>query len=353
MTHAQIRLQQDFQPTPSTLEPTERLLHLITGAWASQIVYAAAKLNLADELASRPGTAGEIAAAIGTAERPLYRLLRAMSGLGLTEEDSQGRFALTSTGQLLRSDMPNSLHGFAALNGEDWHWRNWGAIVDCVKNGGPVFDRLFGTPVFAYLAQHPEAGAAFDAAMTSITGGWNPAVLAALEFPETATVVDIGGGAGVLLSAILEANPHLRGILVDLPEVTERAHANPRFAAAIKTGRCSVVGGSFFDAIPVKGDIHIMKFIIHDWGDEEASTILTNSRNALEAGDRLILVEQLIEPGKPAQLATMTDIEMLLFVSGGERTEQEFAQLLRRNGFELTRIVPTAAPVFIIEARAI
>ncbi|HEV2502884.1 MAG TPA: methyltransferase [Mesorhizobium sp.] len=353
MTHAQVRLQQDFQPTPSILESTRSLLHLITGAWASQIVYAAAKLKLADELANRPRTAGEIAAAIGVAERPLYRLLRAMSGLGLTGEDGRGRFDLTQMGQLLRSDMPNSLYGFAALNGEDWHWRSWGGIVDCVKKGGPVFDRLFGMPVFAYLGQHPEAGAAFDVAMTSITGGWNPAVLAALEFPEAATVVDIGGGAGVLLSAILEANPHLRGVLVDLPEVTERALANPRLAAAIGTGRCQVISGSFFEPILAKGDIHIMKFIIHDWGDEEASTILTNSRNALEAGDRLILVEQLIEPGKPAQLATMTDIEMLLFVSGGERTEQEFAQLLRQNGFELTRIVPTAAPVFIIEARAI
>ncbi|CAM5771723.1 methyltransferase [Mesorhizobium amorphae] len=353
MTHAPVRLQEDFQPTHSILESTRSLLDLITGSWASQVVHAAAKLKLADELASRPRTVREIAAAVGAMERPLYRLLRAMSGLGLTEEDSQGRFDLTPTGQLLRSDVPNSLHGFAALNGEDWHWRNWGGIVDCVKNGGPVFDRLFGMPVFAYLGQHPEAGAAFDAAMTSITGGWNSAVLAALEFPETATVVDIGGGAGVLLAAILEANPHLHGVLVDLPEVTERAVSNPRLAAAISTGRCKVSSGSFFEPIPAKGDIHIMKFILHDWGDEEASTILTNSRNALETGDRLVLVEQLIEPGKPALLATLTDIEMLLFVSGGERTEQEFAQLLRRNGFELTKVVPTPAPVFIIEARAI
>ena len=220
---------------------------MITGSWISRAIYVAAKLRIADHLADGPRPAEELAAAAGVAPRPLYRLLRALAGVGVFAQEADGRFRLNPLAEPLREDGPDSLRAFAVMVGEEQD-RCWGDLLETVRTGEPAFDRLYGRPVFDYLGEHPEQAKIFDAAMTGFSGRAMRAVLDAYDLSGVATLADVGGGNGTNLTGILGRYPAMRGMLFDLPHVVERAR--PLLEAAGVAGRCAVEGGDFFKRPP-------------------------------------------------------------------------------------------------------
>ncbi len=329
--------------TPTT---ADTLRSMVTGLRVAQMVYVAAKLGIADLLEDGPRHYDELAAATGTHAPSLYRLLRGLGSLGVFTEVAEGQFALAPLGEHLRTRAPGSLRDLAVFWSEDWHWRLWGELLQSVQTGEPATRRLWGMELFDYLAQNPAASAGFDRAMTGSYSARNEALVASFDFGSIGTLVDVGGGHGSLLAAILAANPGMRGILFDRPEVV--AGATDVLRAAGVEERCERVGGSVFDSVPDGGDAYLLAALIHAWDDAEAAVVLRNCRRVMQPGSRLLLVEHVIPPGDVPHRGKLTDVEMLL-VGGRERTEAEFRALLTSAGFSLTRIVPTGAPHSVIE----
>ena len=327
--------------------PAAALIQLCMGLRMSQALFVAAQLGIADHLADGARTNAELAAATQTHPQSLRRLLRALTALDIFTERADGCFALTDVGQQLRSDHPQSLRSRVLfLTGEE-RWRCWGDLIGSVRSGEAATEYVLGASLFDYYAAHPEASAIHDAAMAEASALSGPAILRAYDFARFHTIVDVGGGTGQLLRDILQANPALSGILFDLPHVVAGAEG--------LADSCAVVGGSFFDAVPVGGHAYLLKQILHDWGDEAAIAILAACRAAMPPDGTLLVIERVLperaERGQALD-AFLIDLEMLTMTPGGrERTANEFRTLLAHSGFALTRIVPMASPLSIIEAR--
>lgn len=331
--------------TPSAPEMINRL---ITGYWSTQAVYVAAKLGIADLLVKGPKTADELAKAVSVHAPSLYRLLRALAGLGVFAADDQGRFSLTPLAERLRSDVAGSQRALAIMSGEE-HYESWGQLLYSVQTGKIAFDKLYGMPVFDFLSQHVEQAKLFDLAMVGVHGRETSAMTDAYDFSDIKVLADVGGGNGSLLTTVLQKYPKMKGMLYDLPGVTERAKAN--LAAAGVADRCQVIGGSFFESIPPGADAYLMRHIIHDWDDEKSITILKNVHKAMSDQAKLLLVEGVIPPGNEPSFGKLLDLTMLVIPGGKERTEQEYRDLYAAAGFQLTRIVPTKAEVSVIEGK--
>jgi hypothetical protein len=322
------------------------LARMITGYWVSQMVHVAAKLRLADHLAHGPRTAEELARTTGTHARSLYRLLRALASVGVFSELEPGRFRLNEMAESLRSDVPGSQWAMAVMMGDE-HYAAWGGLLENVRTGETAFDRLYGRPIFDYLQDHPEAARIFDAAMTAIHGRETLSTLEAYDFSGLRVLADVGGGNGSNLIGILERYPDLRGVLFDLPHVVDRAR--PAVEKAGLADRCELVAGDFFGAVPVQADAYFLRHIIHDWDDDRAATILRNIRQTCPEGARLLVVEYVLPPGDTPSFGKLMDLNMMLLPGGVERTEQEFRDLFASAGFRITRILPTAGDLFVIE----
>jgi O-methyltransferase domain/Dimerisation domain len=339
--------------TPTIQNPTtalplpETLMQMITGTWVSQAIYVAAKLKIADLLKDGAKTSKELATLTNVDANSLYRILRALSSIGLFSEGDNRCFELTPMAEYLRSDIPESLNAIAIMmGGEPWHWQPWGDILYSVKTGKSAFDHIFQMPVFSYLDQNPEAAAIFDACMTSFTTKDSVEIAANYDFSSIHTLVDIGGGQGKLLAHILESNPSLQGILYDLPAVVAGAN---QYLDKFKQ-RTQIVSGSFFESVPSGGDAYIMKHIIHDWDDERAIAILKNCHQVMPKNGKLLVVEDVLPPANQPSMGKLLDLEMLLMTSGGrERTETEFKELFAAAGFNLTRIVSAGIAAKVIE----
>lgn len=330
------------------LPPSVMLLRLMTGMWTSQAIVLAAQLGIADLVVREPQGGEELARATGMHPSSLYRVLRALASIGVFREGEDGRFQLTPLAEPLRSDVPGSLRAFAIMLGQEWHWRAWGELPQSVQTGQSLFERAYGVTNFEYWAQHPEAGAIFDHAMTSRGVEQNAPVLAAYDFTGIGTMVDVGGGHGSLLAAILQAHPAMRGVLFDRLEVT--AGAERYLQQAGLSGRCEVVAGDFFTSVPRGGDAYLLRSIIHDWDDERAVAILTQCHRAMPLQGRLLLVEWVVPPGNEPSFAKLLDLLMLVWTPGGkERTAAEFGTLLASAGFELRQVTPTRGSVSVIE----
>jgi hypothetical protein len=319
---------------------------MITGYWVSQMVHVAAKLGLADCLANGPKTADELAASTGTHARSLYRLLRALASVGVFSEDDERRFSQTALSEYLCKDLPGSQWAMAIMMGDE-HYHAWGDLLESVRTGQSAFDRLYGRPIFDYLGERPEQAQVFDAAMTSIHGRETQAVLDAYGLADVGVLADVGGGNGSNLIGVLAQYPRMKGVLFDLPHVVERARSD--IEAAGLAGRCEVIGGDFFGAIPVQADAYFLRHIIHDWDDEKAGLILSNIRRAMPEGARLLVVEHVLPPGDEPSFGKLLDLNMLLLPGGLERTEAEFRRLFDGAGFRLTRIVPAQGDLSVIE----
>jgi hypothetical protein len=341
--------------------PAGQLLHLITGYWVSQAIYAAAELGIADHLGRKGRSVDDLARATNSHAPSLYRLLRALASVGVFSESAPREFALTPMGALLGSDMPGNLRAFSQLQGDSWHWRAWGAIATSIRTGkpavatGPV-DKLSsgsaaGSPrsCFDYLARHAGSAAIFNAAMTGYSARVHAAVAESYDFSKARLIVDIGGGEGALLASILAEHPHLRGILFDRSDVV--SGAQDIFAQYAVTERCTSRVGDFFEEVPAGADCYLLCSVLHDWDDDRAAAILGRVASRLTAGARVLIVENVIPPGNEAHPGKLIDLEMLLVTGGRERTEAEFRELANAAGLDIVRIAPTAVSVSIIEAR--
>ena len=336
---------------PENIEvpPHAQLVQMAMAHWVSHVVYAAAKLSLADHLAQGPQDAGALAAVTGTHAPSLHRLMRTLAGLGILTEDAEHRFSLTPLGEALKSGAPGSARAaILTVANEDWV-RGFAQLPYSLQTGKSGFEKQFGMPIFDWLAQRPEDASLFSETMVGIHGGEPPAVAAAYDFSGMKTLVDVGGAMGDLLTTLLAHNPDSRGILYDLPHVVRDA---PTFIAARGlTDRVTIEAGSFFEKMPADGDAYLLSHIIHDWSEEQCLTILGNCRSAMHPDSRLLIIEMVLPPGDTPHPGKMLDMMMLVGPGGQERTEQEYATLLAKAGFHLTRIVPTASPVSIVEAR--
>lgn len=338
----------DAQDATQLLPPPVALMQMVTGYVISQAIYVAAKLGIADLLKDGPKSSDELAKVVGADARSLYRVLRSLSSVGVFAETSDKSFALTPLAELLRTDVPGSLHAMAVWMNEPFHWRVYEEMLESVKTGKLAFEHVFGMEPFPYFVENPEVAKIFDDAMTSFSIMTAPAVTAAYDFSSIKKLVDVAGGHGLLISSILKANPGVQGVLFDMPSVIEGAGRLIEEAGV--ADRCEKVAGDFFEAVTAGGDAYIMKHIIHDWDDERSLVILRNCHRAMTAGGKLLVVEVVIPPGNEPSFGKLMDIEMMLLPGGTERTEAEYRELFRAAGFELTRIVPTGSPVSVIEA---
>ncbi|BBY18342.1 hydroxyneurosporene-O-methyltransferase [Mycolicibacterium litorale] len=331
--------------------PSAVMLEKILGAWVAQGITVAADLKVADALADGPLPIGELAQRVGANPDALARLMRALIGEGVFTQRRDGRYALNALGETLRTDAPMSVAGMARMVGHPAHREHWSALLDAVRTGEATVPKLRGMPGFEYLAQNAELGEIFNDAMTNLSETAVVPLTAAYDFSPFAKILDVGGGHGRFLAAILAATPSARGVLYDLPQVVEGApELLGRHGVA---DRVEIVGGSFFDSVPAGANAYVAKNVIHDWPDDQALTILRNIRAAADTGAVLLLAEFVIPEHPRAFIGNWTDLEMLMATAARERTEAEYRKLFEQAGFQLTRVVPTVAPISLIEGRAV
>lgn len=328
-------------------DPGMALLRMASGAWVTQAIYVAAKLALPDHLKSCPASCDELARRVNADPQALYRLMRSLVALGILQEVGEDRFAVTPLGEALTSDAPHSVHPLVLMLGEE-NFRAWGALLHSVRTGEPAFNHIFGRGVYDYLAQHAEAATTFNRAMTSWTQRTSRAVVAAYDFSPFEVIVDVGGGRGMLLAAILGVNPHLKGILFDRQHVIDEARAFFRTMGLEE--RCEFISGDFFHSVPGGGDVYILSQVIHNWNDERSEIILENCHRAMSENGVLMLLEMVVSGDKGTAFANLFDLNMMVMTGGRERTEGEFRALLDRSGFALKRIIPTGPLMSIVEA---
>jgi hypothetical protein len=324
----------------------EKVQGLINGHIPSMLISVAAKLRIADHLRDGPQSVTTLATRTDTHEDSLYRLLRALTEIGVFAEEPDRRFRLNELAELLRSDAPGSLRATAEVAGEPWMRGPWGDLLHSVKTGQTAFDHVYGKGTFDWFAEHPEEATLFDTWQASITDAGARAVAAAYDFSMAGSIVDVGGGFGALLATVLQRNSGAKGVLFDLPHVI--AQAKTRFDPTLAP-RVDFVAGDFFKAIPRGHDIYLMKYILHDWNDERSRAILASTRSAMAGRGTLLVVEVIVNPpNQPG--GKVGDVFMLVRTGGRNRTEQEYRDLLASGGFDTARVIRTESDLSILEA---
>ncbi len=327
---------------------THALRRLIIGYRVSQALAVAARLGIADLLSDGPRSIDELAAATGTHALSLYRLLRVLASEGVFSEQGDGRFALTPLAEPLKADTPDSLHARAMFDAAQGNWHAWGKLMQSTRTGEPAIQHAYGKDLFGYLKDHPDEGKIFNEVMAAQTVTEARAVLEAYDFVGIDTLVDIGGGVGTLLAAILDAHPSMRGVLYDQSHVV--VDARERLTGAGVVDRCRAVGGDFFESVPAGGNAYILKHILHDWDDDDCQRILGNCRRAIAKDGRLLVIEVLIPPGNDPDYGKFLDLQMLVVTKGGrERTQAEYRSLFESTGFTLARMIETQSDICVIE----
>lgn len=325
------------------------LMQMVNGYQVSQAICVGATLGIADHLTNGPRSSDELAAATGTHPQSLYRLLRALASVGVLHEGAERRFALTNLGTCLRSDAEHSVAPWARMVGRAYYRDAWTELLHSVRTGENAFAHAHGTGVWQYRIDHPEESVIFDQAMSSFVPAVAAAVLAAYDFGGFDVVMDVGGGQGALIAAILARNPRQRGILFDQPQVVDGA--GPLLRSASVADRCEVVGGDFFVSVPEGADAHVMKWILHDWDDERSIAVLKTCRRAIRPEGTLVVLEAVLAPPNEGARAKFADLNMLAVPGGQERTEEEFARLFAAAGFRLTRTIDAGPRISIIEGK--
>ena len=328
--------------------PDAILMQMLFGAQMQRSVCLAARLGIPDLLAERAQTAEELADKTSMHAPSLYRLLRTLASIGVFSETADRKFELTPISALLRGNAPNSVRDFAVMMGEDWIWQAWAELPHSIKTGDVAHEKVQGMGSFDFFQKNEEAGKVFNAAMTNFTQAIIPAVTEAYDFSGVSKLVDLAGGHGLLLAGILKVNPHLQGVLFDLPFVIEGA--GELLKKEDVSDRVELASGNFFESVPQGADAYMMKHIIHDWDDESSIKILQNIRTAMNENGKVLIIEMVIPEGNEPHPSKALDILMLVMEGGKERTRNEYRKLLDASGFRLARIIPTKSPYSVIEA---
>jgi len=324
-----------------------QLLQMIKGYWVSQIVGTLAQLEIADQLAQGPLDCDVLANGIGCEPKATYRLLRASANVGLVSALPDGRFGLTPLGELLRSNVPGSMRDSAIAFTAPGHWLPWGRLAEAVRHGERQTVAALGQELFDYYATNPCEGSAFTGTMANHSDPIAEELAQTLDTSAVTHVVDIGGASGTIIGALLEANAALLGTILERADVVPRAEA--ALAERGLSSRCRVIEGDFFKNVP-EADLFILKYIVHDWDDQQSVKLLSNCARALRPNGRVILIEWVMpEHGKPSA-AALSDLNMLVLLPGRERTASEFAELFRASGLQLDRISGIASSMHMIEA---
>ena len=338
------------RPTP----PSAIAARLGMAYMASQAVHAATKLGVADILSKGALTFDDIAQATQTQPDKIHRLLRALAAFDVVKDLGSGKFELTAVGDCLRADSPASVRPLVLLLGSESFYHAFGSLDACVKTGQNAYQILHGLESsFAYYEKHPDAGRIFDDAMSANSALVGTTAAKAYDFSGVGRVVDVGGGHGKVLASILKAHPNLRGILFDLPRVVEGASAF--LAKEGVADRCEAVGGDMFVSVPAGGDVYVLSHVIHDWDDEHSTKVLETCRRAMAPAAKLLILDRVmperVEPSPMVQGNVLLDLRMMVGTVGGrERTAEEFKSLLSTASLQLVRVIPTPAPVSVIEA---
>lgn len=340
----------DQQAASRALPPHVQLIQMATGAWVARTLHAAAMLGLADQLTGKPKSAAELAGAVQAHAPSLHRLMRSLASLGILAEQTEQRYTLTTLGEALKINAPGSARSTVLTFGSPWAQSAWDHLVYSVQTGKTGFEKAQGMPLFYYLAQHPEDASLFNETMVGFHSQEPPAIAAAYDFSTFKTIVDIGGGMGSLLAAILTRYAGPCGVLFDLPHVVAEA---PAFLKAKGVNdRVTIEAGDFFKTVPAGGDAYVLSHIIHDWDEDQCLTILSHIRKVVNSGGRLLIAEMVLPAGDTPHPGKMLDMAMLVWPGGQERTLAEYDQLLSKGGFHLTRVVPTNSAVNVVEAVA-
>jgi len=319
----------------------DELKRLINAHQLSQVICVAAELGIADLLADGPRTSGDLASATRTNEDALYRLLRALASVGILFEEPGRLFGLTEFGGPLRSDAPDSVAAIAAHVGRPYVREAWSALGEAVRTGENAFRLVHGMSNWEYRAERPDENAIFDRYIAENTRHGAKALLDAYDFGRFSTIVDVGGGNGTLLAALRAEHPSLRGVLFDQPHVV----------AGLELGDgIDVVAGSFFESVPDGGDAYVLKWILHDWEDEESVAIL---RTVCRTGGTLLVIERLVAPPNEGPETKLTDLNMLVGPGGRERTLDEYRALFEAAGYRLVSVTATAGNLFVLQGEVI
>jgi hypothetical protein len=348
---ATVQVEQLSQPLPSQPpDPAQMLMQMCTGFMVSAAIYPAAKLGIAELVADGPQPISKLAEQTGANEDALYRVLRALSSVGIFTEVSPRTFGLTPAANLLRSDVSGNLRDLALWMTNEFHFKVWGQMTHSVLTGQPSVEKVYGKPCFELFPDLPETDVEFNNAMTNISAMTIPVVLEKYDFSGIETLVDVGGGHGFLISQILKHYPKMKGMLFDLPHVLEGA--TPRIQRLGLSSRLETCPCDFFESIPAGGDAYIMQHIIHDWNDAKCHIILKHIHKALagKKNGKLIILDSIVKNDNSPDFCKWLDLEMLTMPGGRERTEEEFRILLQHCGFKLTRAIPLQGMVGIVEA---
>jgi hypothetical protein len=335
-------------PQAPALPPSVQLVQMGSAYWVSCIVHAAAKFDLADRLADGPKTAAELAGPLKLHAPSLYRLMRSLAGLGILTEKQDKSFGLTPLGEALKTGAPGFARSSILTLCNPFFTRAMEELSASVADGKTAFEKINGMPAFDFLGKNPELASLFSETMVGIHGGEPPAVAKAYDFSKLKTIVDVGGANGNMLAVLLNAHPHLTGILADLPHVVKDAPAYLKSKGVAE--RIAIEAHDFFKSVPTGGDAYILSHVIHDWSEAQCLTILGNVHQAMPDNARLLLIEMVLPPGDAPHFGKILDMVMLAMPGGEERTAAEYEALLAKAKFKLTRVVPTESTVSVIEA---
>ena len=331
------------------IPPPAQVFRLVSGMWAAKAAATAASLRIPDVLAQGPKTAAEVAKSIGADASAVFRLLRGVAAVGVLSMEPEGRFALTPIGELLRSDVPGSMRSLLVAEMAPGHWLPWGELETAVRTGKPTARKALGVDIWEYYKKNADEGFHFAEAMSGLSSIALGAVLEAYSFAGARVVVDVGGSHGAFLAAVLKREVEARGVLFDRPEVIEGATAT--LTGAGVASRVERVGGNFFERVPAGGDTYLLKHILHDWSDDECVSILGCVREAMAPDARVVVVEMLITDAGPPSPAPLLDLNMLVMLTGKERTADEFGALFAKAGLKLASVTATHSPFAVLEAR--